>query len=145
MLARSTPAFPPRAPYYPSITLVLSQNGCGPPEDKFRHKRASRRRRCVRVPANDPRGQFPLSAEITMKSAPQQTQNNDDDFLMQTMLFLDEDPWVTYAAELQEALGQKRAPSGSLRKMKRFSALVIDLALQKVRSCAQKLRKTPKV
>lgn len=66
---------------------------------------------------------------------------DDDDFLMRTMHLIDEEPWATYAAELQEALAPGRESSGRLRKLKRFPNLVIDLALRKVRLYTRKLCK----
>ena len=52
MLVRSSPSVCPysREPYYPSIALVLTQNGCERAEDEHRPRRAARRHRCARKP-----------------------------------------------------------------------------------------------
>ncbi|KAL1744787.1 hypothetical protein HDZ31DRAFT_63769 [Schizophyllum fasciatum] len=147
MLVRPGPVLPhAREPYYPSITLVLAQNGCEVPVEEPRHRRAARRHRCVRKPSSDEnRGRLPLAGlpANNLQPAPLTPQKNEDDFLMQTTVFLDEDPWASCAPELQHALGQQRNSSGRLRKIKRFSTLVVDLALHKVRLYTQKFRKDP--
>ncbi|KAL1755141.1 hypothetical protein FB107DRAFT_214256 [Schizophyllum commune] len=148
MLVRPSPSACPysREPYYPSITLVLTQNGCDRAEDKHRPRRAARRHRCVRKPlAEDESRTQTLSVADAkeVKPAPTNRQLDEDLFLMRTMVFLDEDPWAPQATELQEALGQRRNASGRLQKIRRFSTLVVDLALRKVRVYAQKLRKVP--
>ncbi|KAI5890542.1 uncharacterized protein SCHCODRAFT_02507343 [Schizophyllum commune H4-8] len=155
MLVRPSPPVRPRPsvcpysrePYYPSIALVLAQNGSERPEDKYRPRRAARRHRCVRKPPpeDEGRGRQPLSFARSedVKPGTTKSSNGEDDFLMRTMVFLDEDPWAPQANELQEALGQGRNASGRLQKIKRFSTLVIDLALRKARAYSQKLRKAP--
>ncbi|KAI4521499.1 hypothetical protein K525DRAFT_201067 [Schizophyllum commune Loenen D] len=109
---------------------------------------ARRRPRCVRFAPNKHERRRPLTAAHNnearaLPSAWLQTDRlpQDDDLLMRTMYFPDEDLWATYAAELHEALGERREPSGRLRKLRRFSTLVVDLALRKARSCARKLSK----
>ncbi|KAL1680331.1 hypothetical protein EV122DRAFT_288822 [Schizophyllum commune] len=147
--ARPSPSvfFYSREPYYPSIALVLAQNGSERPEEKYRPRRAARRHRCVRKPPPEveSRGRLPVSVarEEYVKTPPKNSTRLEDDFLMQSMVFLDEDPWAPQATELQEALGQKRNASGRLQKIKRFSTLVIDLALRKAKAYSQKLRKVP--
>ncbi|KAL1736180.1 hypothetical protein EV714DRAFT_232965 [Schizophyllum commune] len=99
------------------------------------------RPRCVRFAPNKHERRRPLTAVYNNQPSHAELQPQDDDLLMRTMYFPDEDIWATYAAELQEALGERREPSGRLRKLRRFSTLVIDLALRKARSCARKLGK----
>ncbi|KAL1723938.1 hypothetical protein EV715DRAFT_285998 [Schizophyllum commune] len=147
--ARPSPSVCPysREPYYPSIALVLAQNGSERPEERYRPRRAARRHRCVRKPPPEveSRGRLPVSVarEEYVKTPPKNSTRLEDDFLMQSMVFLDEDPWAPQATKLQEALGQKRNASGRLQKIKRFSTLVIDLALRKAKAYSQKLRKVP--
>ncbi|KAL1695619.1 hypothetical protein GGG16DRAFT_99873 [Schizophyllum commune] len=105
---------------------------------------ARRRPRCVRFAPNKHERRRPLTAVYNNKPSVVQSQPQEDDFLMRTMYFYDEEPWTPYATELQEALGERREASGRLRKLKRFSTLVIDLALRKVRHCAQKFGKDAK-